>query len=110
MQTDNVIRWVVYFIISIIISWVVFSLILMWTRPLFYNGDSSINWWTTFWVTALTMIFAWIVTLLLAFIFEAFRKNQMGGCAPACATPVVAPACPPVAPACPAPNPCVKVC
>ena len=109
MQTDNVIRWVVYFIISILISWIAFSLLIMWTKPLFYNVDGSVNWWTTLWVIAVSMFFAWIITLILAFIFEAFRKSQLGGCAPACAAPVV-PACAPVVPACPAPNPCVKVC
>ncbi len=108
MQANNIIRWVVYFIISILISWVVFSLILMWWKPTFYNNDGSVNWWTTFWVTAVTLIFAWLVTVILGLIFEAFRKNQYGACAPACA-PVPAPA-PVCAPACPAPNPCEKKC
>lgn len=111
MQTNNIISWVIYFIISVIIAWVTFSLILMWTKPAFYNGDGSINWWVTLWVTILVMVFAWFVTAILAWMFDAMRRyqsmyncrNPAPPCAPQCPQPLPQP-CPPVQP-CPPPQP-----
>lgn len=75
-NSNSVIYYVIMFIVSIIITWVVLSLILMWARPVLFNANGSVNWWTTLWVAALLVVFVWIVALILGFIFAAFR----GGC------------------------------
>src|SRR3972149_1403604 len=76
MHTDNILSWIIYFIVSVIIAWIVFSLVLMWFRPPFYNADGSVNWWTTLWVVAVVIVFAWLITLILAFLFDAIRRNR----------------------------------
>lgn len=82
-NSNTVIYYVIMFIVSIIITWVVLSLILMWARPALFNANGSVNWWTTLWVAALLIVFVWLIFLILGFIFQAFngrcRKDE---CAP----------------------------
>jgi hypothetical protein len=75
MKTDNVLYWLIYFIVTVIIAWIAFSLILLWFRPALYNTDGSVNWWTTLWVAALIIIFAWIIMIILTFLLSLFRGN-----------------------------------
>ena len=63
------------FIIALIIAWIVLSVVLIWFRPIFYNGDGSVNWWTTLWVAALIIIFTWIFMLLLSWIVSIFTND-----------------------------------
>lgn len=79
MKTDNILYWVIYFVISIIIAWIVLSLILLWFRPAFYNANGSVNWWVTLWVAALIVLFSWLAMVILTFIIGLFQH-----CAPAC--------------------------
>ena len=95
--TDNIIYWVVYFIITVLVAWVALSLILIWARPALYNADGSINWWTTLWVAALVILLAWLIMLLLIFLVSLFTSSS------ACRDP-----CGPKQPVCP--KPCPKPC
>lgn len=82
MNTNNTaIYYIVMFIVSILITWVVLSLILQWAKPVLYNANGSVNWWTTLWVAALAIVFVWIVFLILAFLFQALRRcNRQSDC------------------------------
>lgn len=80
--TDNIIYWVVYFIVTVLVAWVALSLILIWARPALYNADGSINWWTTLWVAALVILLAWLIMLLLVFLVNLFTAGS--SCKPAC--------------------------
>ena len=98
--TDNIIYWVVYFIITVLIAWVALSLILIWARPALYNADGYINWWTTLWVAALVILLAWLIIILLVFLVSLFTsKSNRDSCAPK------QPLCPK-----PCPKPCAKPC
>lgn len=68
------------FIISVIITWIALSLLLIWVRPALYNADGSINWWTTLWISAVLIIFVWIICLILVWIIKAFSGNCNTGC------------------------------
>lgn len=98
--TDNIIYWVVYFVITVLVAWVALSLILIWARPALYNADGSINWWTTLWVAALVILLAWLIMLLLVFLVSLFTSNSAyrDSCAPK------QPMCPK-----PCPKPCADV-
>lgn len=104
MYDDNygIINAIIMFIITVIIAWVAFSLILMWAKPALYNADGSVNWWTTLWVAAVVILLAWLIALILIWIWRLiFRSNR---CAPKCAPePKCEPKCPEPEPPC---NPC----
>ena len=102
MKTDNVLYWIIYFIVTILVAWIALSLILLWFRPALYNANGSVNWWTTLWVAALVIIFAWIIMVILTFIIKLFAG--WGTCAKPCADPCPKP-CPD-----PKPDPCPKPC
>lgn len=110
MNNRPVLYWIVFFIISILITWIAFSLIVMWANPAFNNADGSVNWWTTLWVIAVSILFAWLIGLILVLIFRAF--SNMGckpKCAPQCAPapcPVPCPPQPQCPPPCPPKDPC----
>lgn len=74
-NTNSVIYYVLAFVISIIITWVVLSLILLWVRPVLFNANGTVNWWTTLWVSALLVIFVWLVVVILKWIFAALAGN-----------------------------------
>ena len=80
METGALLSWVLYFIVSIIIAWVVLSVVLVWFSPSLYNDDGSVNWWTTLWVAALVIIFAWLLILLLAWIVSLFQTPSCNKC------------------------------
>jgi hypothetical protein len=84
METGAIISWVIYFIVSVIIAWIVLSLILQWFQPALYNADGSVNWWTTLWVAALVIIFAWILVLLIGWIISLFSTPGCNKCEHKC--------------------------
>lgn len=87
MKADGAIFMIVYFIVTIIVAWVALSVILIWFKPMFYNADGSLNWWVTLWVSALMLLFAWIIMLLLSFVIGFFLDGaKKGNCGP-CAEP-----------------------
>lgn len=88
MKTDNVLYWVIYFVVTVIIAWIALSLILIWFRPVLYNANGSVNWWTTLWVAALVILFAWLIMVILTFLISLFTGGLGGGC-------YKAPDCPP---------------
>lgn len=77
MQADSVLYWVIYFIVTVLVAWVALSIILLWFKPALYNADGSVNWWTTLWVAALVILFAWLIMVVLTWIIGLFR-----GCGP----------------------------
>ena len=86
MKTDNVLYWVIYFVVTIIVAWIALSLILIWFRPALYNANGSINWWVTLWVAALVILFAWLIMVILTFIIGLFA-GVGAGCKPDCPKP-----------------------
>lgn len=71
MESSDVLYWVIAFIVTIIVAWIALSLILTWAKPSLYKSDGALNWGTTLWVAALTVVFAWIIMLILYWIFFA---------------------------------------
>ena len=98
MRTDSPVYWLLYVIVTIAVAWVALSLILLWFRPIFYNEDGSVNWWTTLWVAALMLLFAWIIMLLVGWLIDLFT-NGINKCDP-CKKPDPCPK------PCPKPDPC----
>jgi len=80
MSADKVIYWLIYFAVTVLIAWIVLSVILAWFRPVLYNSDGSVNWWTTLWVAALIIVFAWLLLLLISWLIGLFMG--MGACDP----------------------------
>jgi len=62
---DNTLRVILAAIITLLLAWVIASLLLQWTRAPVYNDQNGVNWWTTLWVTVATVIILWIVLFLL---------------------------------------------
>ena len=85
MKTDSVLYWVIYFIVTVLVAWIAFSLILAWFKPALYNANGSVNWWVTLWVAALIILFAWIIMVLLWLIIGLFRG--VGSCDTGCEKP-----------------------
>jgi hypothetical protein len=80
METGALLSWVLYFVVSIIIAWIVLSVVLVWFSPALFNDDGSVNWWTTLWVAALVIIFAWLLVILLIWIFSLFQNPGCNKC------------------------------
>lgn len=74
MKTDSVLYWVIYFIVTVLVAWIAFSLILMWFKPALYNANGTVNWWVTLWVAALIILFAWVMMVLLWLVMGLFRE------------------------------------
>lgn len=70
MKTDHLAYWILYFIVSILIAWVALSLVLIWANPALYNPDGTLNWWVTLWVTAVAIVFAWLIVIILHFLIR----------------------------------------
>ena len=89
MKTDNVLYWIIYFVVTVIIAWIALSLILIWFKPVLYNSNGSVNWMNTLWVAALVILFAWLIMVILTFLVRLFAGG-MGGCnkVPDCPKPV----------------------
>lgn len=68
------------FIISVIITWIALSLLLIWVQPSLYNTDGSLNWWNTLWISAVLIIFVWIICLIIIWIVRAFSNDCNSGC------------------------------
>lgn len=80
MSGSGVLYWIIYFIATVIIAWIALSLIIIWARPAFYNGDGSVNWWTTLWVAAVVILLAWLIIIILAWLIGIFRRRSCGEC------------------------------
>lgn len=80
MQADSVLFWIIYFIVTVLVAWIALSLIILWFKPAFLNADGAVNWWTTLWVAALIIVFAWLIMVILMFIISLFRSNCDTGC------------------------------
>lgn len=80
MEVGAILSWVLYFVVSVIIAWIVLSLVLQWFSPSLYNEDGTINWWTTLWVAALTILFVWLLVLLLGWILSLFQSSSCDPC------------------------------
>jgi hypothetical protein len=79
MKSDNnILYWVIYFIVTVIIAWIALSLILLWFKPALYNTDGSVNWWVTLWISALIILFAWIIIIILRLIIGFFSEEGRG--------------------------------
>lgn len=67
------------FLLMLIVTWVVFSLILVWFRPQFTNEDGTLNWWNSLWVAASTIGFTYIIMTILFFLFFIIAiKTRIG--------------------------------
>lgn len=97
MKTDSVLYWVIYFVVTIIVAWIALSLILLWVKPVLFNADGSLNWWSTLWVSALVVILAWLIVIVLRWIIGLF--NDANKCHDPCKKPK---------PSCKKPDPCEK--
>jgi hypothetical protein len=95
---DSWVYWLIYFVVAVIIAWVVLALIILWFHPAFVNSDGSVNWWTTFWVAILIIVFAWLLILILNWIIGLFQGPNCVTCG---SNPCLAPKCAPT---------CVKTC
>lgn len=80
MESGALLSWVLYFVVSIIIAWIVLSLVLSWFSPALFNLDGTVNWWTTLWVAALVIIFVWLLVLLLGWIISLFQAPVCNKC------------------------------
>src|ERR1700679_1627449 len=99
---QGILYWIVYFIITLIIVWLAFSVILIWANPALYNTDGSLNWGVSLWISAITVLLAWLFLLLVWWIIKIFTNS--GNCGTVCdAKPACAQPCPEVKPPC---NPC----
>lgn len=76
MNTGALLYWIVLFIVSLLVVWLVLYLILAWFAPSFYNGDGSVNWGTTLWVSAVLIVFVWIVLLILGWLFTWMNSGS----------------------------------
>ncbi len=81
MKQDSILYWIIYFIVTVIVAWIAFSLILLWFRPAVYNTDGTVNWWNTLWVSALVILFAWLIMIIITFLIRAFTVNPCDPCA-----------------------------
>ena len=72
--------WVLSAVVSILITWVVFTLLVLWCKPNFYNADGSPNWWTSLWIIVVSVIIAWLVLAIVAFLLDPRRKAGVKQC------------------------------
>ena len=129
MKTDNnnALYMIIYFIVTLLVAWIAFSLIITWFKPQLTDENGNVNWWTTLWVSALIIIFSWLFMLILYFIINLFTKKctkvECDPCAvpkqswssqcpqpcppPPCPQPCPPPPCPPPQQPCP-PPPCPR--
>ena len=85
MRTDNFFYLIIYFIVTVVIAWIAFSLILMWARPALFNSSDSVNWGVTFWVSLVVILFAWLIMLILYWMIKLFTSSK--SCKPKCVKP-----------------------
>lgn len=71
---NNTLRMVLGAIITLALAWVILSLILQWARPSLYSANGAVNWWTTLWVTLVTVFILWIVLFILYFLTNGNDK------------------------------------
>ena len=110
MAQNNIVNWIIYFIISVIVAWLALSLILIWVTPALFNADGSLNWWNTLWVAALVVLLAWLIMLLVAWIMSLFNRCDPCKKVDPCAKPDPCDPCPkPVVKVIDPCDPCAKV-
>jgi membrane protein implicated in regulation of membrane protease activity len=98
MQSNNWIYLILYFLVTLIVAWIAFSLILLWAKPAFYTAGGAVNWGVTFWVSLVVILLAWAIMLVLYWLVKLFfgKKKNGGGCGkkePACGCEVPAVTC-----------------
>lgn len=97
---NNLLFWLLYFVITVLVAWIALSLILLWIKPMLFNEDGSVNWLTTLWVAALVILLAWLIRMLIQWLVGLFMNR---------CDPCTKNACDPCPPACPDPcDPCAK--
>jgi len=69
--------WLIFLIVAIVVAWVALSILLVWAKPMLYNDDGSVNWWTTLWVAAVQLIFAWVIWVVIAWLFRWIRGSDL---------------------------------
>jgi hypothetical protein len=119
MKTDNnnALYMIIYFIVTLLVAWVAFSLIITWFNPQLTDSNGNVNWWTTLWVSALIIVFSWLFMLIIYFIINLFSKKcpkvECDPCAvpkqtwsAQCPQPCPPPPCPQPCPPAPCPQPC----
>lgn len=79
-HANGLLFWIVHFIIAVLVGWITLSVILIWTQPILYNADGSVNWVTTLWVATLIILFAWLFRLLVQWMINLFW-NRCDPCA-----------------------------
>lgn len=81
MSPNSLLYWLLYFAVTVLVAWIALSLILIWARPALYNADGSINWWTTLWVSALVVLLAWLILIIVRWLLSVFNNNACNPCA-----------------------------
>jgi hypothetical protein len=82
MRADNVLYWIIYFIVTVLVAWIALSLIMLWIKPTLVNADGSVNWWNTLWVALLIIVFAWIIMFIITLILRLIFPPVPAGCDP----------------------------
>lgn len=74
--------WIISFLIALLITWGVLSIIIQWMNPQFRNDDGSVNLATTAWVAALIIVFTWILLWIIYWIADFWLTPCDAACAP----------------------------
>lgn len=73
---NNTLRMIVGAIVTLAIAWVVLSLILQFARPDLYYPDNNVNWWTTLWVTLVSVLIIWIVLFIMYMVTGNNKRTK----------------------------------
>lgn len=80
MQLDGLFYMILYFIVTVVVAWIAFSLILLWAKPAFYTAGGAVNWGVTFWVALVVILLAWVIMLVLYWLVKLFFGKKKKGC------------------------------
>lgn len=78
MQLDGLFYMILYFIVTVVVAWIAFSLILLWAKPAFYTAGGAVNWGVTFWVALVVILLAWVIMLVLYWLVKLFFGKKKG--------------------------------
>lgn len=76
MHSETVLYWIVVVIIAILIAWVALGLVLSWFKPALYK-NGSVDWWTTFWVSAIVLLFSLIIMIIAGWFLGLFIDGKV---------------------------------
>lgn len=92
MQVDNLFYMIIYFIVTVVVAWIAFSLILLWIKPAFYTAGGAVNWGVTFWVALIVILLAWLMMIILYWLVKLIvGRKCKPKCKPAHCDPCVQP-------------------